>query len=276
MKIIKRNFRRSLWFFKQEPNDSVVSTLKSIIFFLGFIGLGFYLKNSYKAESHVMLIANFLISTGFVGIPYAIYLRVTFRKESIEIFYAALQKFDKLYQSTAEHGIIGFQSELVEEDFKEKMKKAKTIKILDTWIGNNQNILEYIRKRIADPNSVTIQILLLQNEEIFSKDRTKTLSEKGEDVCKGIESNLKNLEAIKKSIDKKKLPHDLEVRLYNHAASFPIYWIDDICYIGYFFRGEYAAQQMQIKIDMNQKTLLKKNIQHHFNSLWKECLKSVI
>jgi hypothetical protein len=142
---------------------------------------------------------------------------------------------------------------------------AQLVRILQTWMGNFITLEEAICEAVT--KGCKVQILLLDPKSDQAKARSKDIKYTSSDaVSEAIGSNLGQLARVFQNV---KQSPDLEVRLYDATPIMTLYWYDDICYMGLYWRNRSAIQGPQLQIYFTGKSYLGDIIKSHFEDLWK-------
>lgn len=140
----------------------------------------------------------------------------------------------------------------------------RSVKILQTWMGNFIPLEDSISTAIS--NGCQIQILLLNPSSPQAQARGKDMRySDSQEVSYLINSNLSQLARIYSS---KEHPNNIEVRLYNATPIMTLYWYDDICFLGVYWRNRPAIQGPQFEIHNDSNQYLIAAITAHFSDLW--------
>ena len=64
---------------------------------------------------------------------------------------------------------------------------------------------------------------------------------------------------------------NIELHLYRATPIMTLYWYDDTCYMGFFWRKRAAIRKPQLEIRMKD-SYFGDEVEAHFNDLWKNSL----
>jgi hypothetical protein len=209
-------------------------------------------------------IANVLIPSGLIAAVYEFLLRRTFLKEMQEQLKEALLAAFGSVESLRSAGVIDIHSSLANDFLAKKFTNAsRLIRILQTWMGNYTLIQDSLE--VAAKAGRKIEILLLYPWSAQASARSHDLGwTSADDVSPRIEGDIKqlNLLCMENNLS------NIELHLYYAAPIMTLYWYDEICYMGLFWRKKAAINKPQLEIRMSN-SYFGDEIAAHFNDLWK-------
>lgn len=213
-------------------------------------------------------IANVLIPSGLIAAIYEFLLRRTFLREMQEQLREALLAAFGSVETLNTAGVVNIHPFLANDFIANKFANAsRSIKILQTWMGNYTVIQGSLE--VAAKAGRKIEILLLYPWSAQAIARSHDLSwANPDDVSTEIESNLKqlNLLCIANELS------NIELHLYRATPIMTLYWYDEICYMGLFWRKKPAIGRPQLEIRITN-SYFGNEIEAHFNDLWKNSIK---
>ncbi|WP_397447794.1 DUF5919 domain-containing protein [Polaribacter sp. R77954] len=243
---------------------------KSLLTMLIIIGIGVVLFYNGNTQTDKFLASIYtslggaILSAGVIGFAYGIFLKRSFLKEvqdSIDTQFDI--RYDEL-KSFKESGIIFSYNQFPTESIKNKINTSeKSIRILDTWIGNYMELESTLESAIK--KGVEVEILLLNPD-------CQQAIQRSDDIGKTSNTYVKdqiriNLESISLMYDKLKKPSNLKVRIYDATPVFTSYSTDKSTFIGFYWRKSNAEKGNYLEVN-NSNYGFGKRVKIHFVDLW--------
>lgn len=247
-------------------NSSLAVIVSVILAAFGFLLLiiASYVETKVKLAAILTQVATVGISSGVIGFAYEFVLRRNFLLEVQESVNQQLNQIYNQIGSLNSNGIQSIYTTMPIADINMQISEAKNeIKILETWIGNFIALEEELEKAIN--RGLRVKILLLNHESGQAKYRSLDLRNKEDHVKNQIIINLSQLARLNAATNYSTL---FEVRKFDATPVMSLYWFDDSCFLGLFWRNKTAARGHHIEIKTD-KTSLGKLVESHFVDLWR-------
>ncbi|MDX6530155.1 MAG: hypothetical protein QOH41_2445 [Blastocatellia bacterium] len=208
-------------------------------------------------------IASVLIPSGLIATIYEFLLRRTFLKEMQEQLEKALRAAFGSFEGLNAAGVMGIHPTLSNDFIADNFANAsESIRILQTWMGNYTLIQDSLEK--AAKAGRTIEILLTHPRSAQSAARSSDLGwTKEDDVSPKIEGDIKQLNHLCMAQNLS----NIKLHLYTATPVMTLYWYDDTCYLGLFWRKRPAIRNPQVEIRMKN-SYFGDQIRAHFVDLW--------
>jgi hypothetical protein len=237
-----------------------------IVFLIGLILM--LIAENHQTENHWI---HFIGEIGaFVAAAIAshfIYAKLIRKDEEILL----VEKL-KQVQYELESGIISSHEKLPVYDFEYDVMVGKhKIWILQTWIGNFIPVENAIR--IALEKNMEVEILILNPKSNYAKARGQELGvvEDTDYVPREINSNLAKFFQL---YSESNHPNNFEIRLFDGNSTFSIYAVDDIIYLGFFWRKRNCTESPHLKLKLKGNSFYFSHFaKMHYDIIWKEATK---
>lgn len=248
----------------KQPNASRASHfLKATIVALLVLGIGVLLI-AQAGESHILRdLGIALVPVGLVALLYELILRETFVAEMRERLNESLRSHFSAFDRMNLAGVVDAEDSFDTTKVGNFFARAKTVRILQTWIPEAIPTLRQIRECVR--NGGQVRILLLNPDSEVARLRSQQLGylDKNQ-AAKAVESNLAEIARIVHEIsDKTKI----QVRLYDILPVVSIYAFDDQAYLGVYWYGLPAISGPQLLVRQNGH-FYGDAIDTHFEKVW--------
>lgn len=251
---------------------NIITKYRTIILalFLFIIGTGLiiiseYLKNHYFLGDISSQLGSAILTSGIIGLLYEFYLRNSMINQMGTLIDQKIENSSPYTKNLKSSGITDTYHEFPEEIYGAVQRETSSIKILHTYISNHAMFTKKLLK--ASRNGATIKILLLAPDSEYAIQR-------GNSLHKNFPREIINcFESIFEYSKKNKIKN-IEIRFYNEAPSMCIYSTSTDIYQGQFWAHQLVTHGPIIKIRAAN-AFYAKNIEDHFNEIWKTATPAV-
>lgn len=151
--------------------------------------------------------------------------------------------------------------------FKEELLKGDTIRLLNTWIANIEELVEPLTNAVR--RGAKLHVLLLKPDSPLADARNKALEHgdkpfRREQVKEGIKRSVACIRDIRNLGMAR--PGQVDLRFYDSLASFSIYQVDQKAFVGFYFHGRVGIALPQILTLTTSK--FGEEIKREFEELW--------
>jgi hypothetical protein len=177
-----------------------------------------------------------------------------------------IEKLSNL-QHEKESGITSSYNKLPLQEFLNEVKTAKhSLRILQTWIANFISLEDALR--IAIEKNISVEVLILNPNSNYAATRGLELGmvEDTDHVPREINSNLSRLFQLSAEL---RHPANFKVKLYDSSGTFDIYAVDNIIYLGFFWRKKNSIEAPHLRLKLRGDDFyFGYYTQLHFDSIW--------
>ena len=208
-------------------------------------------------------LAAVLIATGVIGVIYEISLRRIFFREVSTELQSQLEPVSRLLRNRLGNVGVKVHPSLIGENPAELFNHARSrIRILQTWMGNYIEIESALKA--AALRNCTVEILLLDPTSALAGARSRDLGAPEDYVSRAIVSNIERItDLIRRN---PALADRFELTLYNATPIMTLYWYDETCFLGLYWREGNAIAKPQLEINTTD-SYFGEEVESHFASL---------
>jgi hypothetical protein len=147
----------------------------------------------------------------------------------------------------------------------------KRVRILETWTGHRgDGIGDWIHDAI-EAGCENVEILLLDPDSRQVRNRARSLNEDDPDEVKmSIKADLAMLEKVRRDHE-----DNIKIRVYDDSPSVNMFCFDDTRIFGLYLKGLDSTRSPQFSVKTRVSTtdsFIAKELDRHFESLWREAL----
>ena len=269
----KKSLNKELTNLKSFRNTIIISIIGLSILAISTVEFS-YLTSDPKIASILQSIFNGigigLISTVIIDVFFRLSSGRNFISEMNYEINEVISDYFSSVQRVNKYGLVDIHDKFPESRIYEVMSgSTKEIRILQTWIPEDQALRSFFKNTII--NNGQVRILLLDPKSDFSQYRSEDLGHlSGDYVPRKVEITIDTLKAFYAKMKKEfpsKAKDNFQIKLYDRPYSFCLYSGDTHFFLGWYWNHELTSETPHLEV-VNNQSLLCKMVSSHFETLW--------